>query len=58
RIFEPYYTTKEPGRGTGLGLAVVYGAVETARGVVTVRSFEGIGTSFRVYLPPYREPGP
>jgi PAS domain S-box-containing protein len=55
RIFEPYYTTKEPGRGTGLGLAVVYGAVETARGVVTVRSFEGIGTSFRVYLPPYRE---
>lgn len=56
RIFEPYYTTKEQGRGTGLGLAVVYGAVETARGVVTVRSFEAIGTSFHVYLPPYREP--
>ncbi len=56
RIFEPYYTTKELGRGTGLGLAVVYGAVETARGVVSVRSYEGIGTSFRVYLPPYREP--
>ncbi len=55
RIFEPYYTTKDPGRGTGLGLAVVYGAVETAKGVVTVRSFEGVGTSFHVFLPPYRE---
>ena len=54
RIFEPYFTTKEVGRGTGLGLAVVYGAVENAGGQVTVRSAEGKGTTFCIYLPPRR----
>jgi PAS domain S-box-containing protein len=54
RIFEPYFTTKEVGRGTGLGLAVVYGAVENAGGRVTVESVEGRGTVFRIYLPPRR----
>jgi len=52
RIFEPYFTTKPMGRGTGLGLAVVYGLVESAGGSVTVWSVEGEGTSFRVLLPP------
>lgn len=52
RIFEPYFTTKETGRGTGLGLAVVYGAVEQAGGSVTVSSVEGEGSTFRVFLPP------
>jgi signal transduction histidine kinase len=54
RIFEPYFTTKEVGRGTGLGLAVVYGAVQGAGGHVTVSSTEGRGTVFRIYLPPRR----
>lgn len=55
RIFEPYFTTKEVGRGTGLGLAVVYGAVERAGGHTTVQSAVGQGATFRVFLPPHRE---
>lgn len=55
RIFEPYFTTKEVGRGTGLGLAVAYGAVESAGGCIIVQSTEGIGTVFHVYFPPAQE---
>ncbi len=50
-IFEPYFTTKEKGKGTGLGLAVVYGIVKEHKGDVKVSSFEGKGTTFNVYLP-------
>lgn len=55
-LFEPFYTTKEEGKGTGLGLALVYGVVQQSGGHIYVKSSIGVGSTFEIFLPEVKAP--
>jgi signal transduction histidine kinase len=56
RLFEPFFTTKPAGKGTGLGLATVFGIIQQHRGAITVETVPGGGTAFRVLIPEHQAP--
>ncbi|MHB1349434.1 MAG: PAS domain S-box protein [Desulfobulbus sp.] len=58
RIFDPYFTTKKKGEGTGMGLSVVHGIVKNHGGIVTAQSTPGQGSVFQVYFPRVEIPAP
>ena len=58
RVMEPFFTTKGPGKGTGLGLAMVHGFVHQSGGALRIGSREGVGTTVTIFLPVAQEIGP
>jgi len=57
KIFDPYFTTKGIGKGTGMGLSITHGIIKSYGGAITVESTLGLGTTFRVYLPLIEDAG-
>jgi signal transduction histidine kinase len=54
-VFQPFFTTKDPGKGTGLGLSISYSLVQGMKGTLTVESHPGQGTTFTMTLPAVNE---
>jgi signal transduction histidine kinase len=52
RMFEPFFSTKETGKGVGLGLAICHSIIEGLQGAIAVESRRGLGTTFYILLPP------